>query len=139
MGEFICERDKLDILIKALETYGTGNYKRRFILHLNSKIIIVEQKDIAYFLSKDKMCHLYTKKGNVYVMDNSLDSVMKDLDLKRFYRISRNCCVAIDSIAEIQKYYGNRLLIIVRPSYNDDIITVSRDMRKDFLRWLEGN
>ncbi|MBR1775176.1 MAG: response regulator transcription factor [Bacteroidales bacterium] len=133
------ESEKISDLLKTLNLSSTPSYKQRFVIRINSKIIVVEESNIAYFISKEHTCYLYTKDNRIYVINYTLDSLIRELNAKRFYRISRNCIVSIDSIKEISKYPAGRFKVKLLPEYKDDIITISRDMTAGFLKWVEEN
>lgn len=111
-------------------------YKKRFVVKVGDKIVIVNTENIAYFYSEDKSTFLVTGDKQ-YIVDMSLDSVQEDVDPKRFFRISRNCLVAIDSIGNISKQQNSRLKITLIPKNNFEVI-VSRFRINDFMNWLEG-
>ena len=111
-------------------------YKKRFTIKLNDNIIILTEEDIAYFIANDKICYVYTKEGDKYIIDYSLDNLLQQLNPKKFFRISRDCIVTFNAIHKIKKYYNGRLKIYLLPKYTEDII-VSRDRTPNFMKWLE--
>jgi len=125
----------LDSLVSAFRPSAPDG-RKRFIVRFNDSIIPVASTDIAYFYSEDKSTWLVTKEDSRYTMDQSLDIIYEELDHKRFFRISRNCIVAMDAIDSITKQFGGRLLIsgTPRPTFE---MTVSRSRVEDFLNWLE--
>ncbi|MBO6118331.1 MAG: response regulator transcription factor [Bacteroidales bacterium] len=125
-------------LVEMLKQYTPNKYKKRFIVKVNTKIIVINECDIAYFISKERVCYLYTKDDRQYIVNYTLDSVFKELNPKRFYRISRTCIAAVDSIKAIDKYLNGRLRLKLEPEYKDDVITVSRDAVSGFLAWVEN-
>ena len=124
-------------LMKAL---GGGNpkkeFKERYIVRFNDRIIPLEVSNIAYIYSEEKTNYLVTFDGQKYIIDSSLDYVMEELNPEQFFRISRGCIIAFRSINSIVKQIGGRLKIISSPESNLDM-TVSRSRVDDFLLWLE--
>lgn len=112
-------------------------YKKRITIRLGDRIIIVEEKDIAYFIAENRTCYIYTKDNNKYIVDFSLDTISSQLNPKTFFRISRDCITAFDSIKDIKRYYKGRLSIILNPDYGENII-ISKERVSDFMRWLNG-
>lgn len=112
-------------------------YKKRITIKLGDRIIIVEEKDIAYFIAENRICYLYTKDDNKYVIDFSLDTISTQLNPKTFFRISRDCITAFDSIKDIKRYYKGRLNIRLTPDYGENII-ISKERVSDFMEWLNG-
>lgn len=113
-------------------------YKQRYVVRFNDRIVPVKTADIAYFYSEEKNTWLVTADNNRYVMDLSLDILSEELDARNFFRISRNCIISMGAIASVMKHLGNRLRIQARPRPEFEMI-VSRSRVDDFLRWLEGD
>lgn len=116
---------------------GPREYKQRYVVRFNDRIVPVKTSDIAYFYSEEKNTYLVTADDNRYVMDLSLDILSEELDQRGFFRISRNCIVSMSAIGSVVKYLGNRLKVIARPRPDFEMV-VSRSRVDDFLRWLEG-
>lgn len=116
---------------------GEPAYRPRFIMRLGDKIIIVRSDDVAYFYAEDKSTFLVTTEGKRYVMDMSLDAVSDEVDPRRFFRISRNCTVSINSIGDICKHLSNRLKVTLNPPADFEVF-VSRSRTADFLDWIAG-
>ena len=125
-----------DVLLNAIRR--PREYKQRFIVRFNDRIVPVQASDIAYFYSEEKNTYLVTNDNNRYIMDQSLEVLSDELDPERFFRISRSCIIAMPAIVSIVKYMGNRLKITARPSHEFKMV-VSRSRVDDFLKWLEGS
>ena len=123
---------------RLLDAIGrTREYKQRYIVRFNDRIVPVNTSDIAYFYSEEKNTWMVTSDNNRYVMDLSLDILSEELDARSFFRISRNCIISMAAISSVVKYLGNRLKIQARPRPDFEMV-VSRSRVEDFLRWLEG-
>ena len=116
---------------------ASGEFRQRFMVRLNDKILPVPVSDIAYFISEDKLTWLYTSGGSRYIMDQSLDILSSQLDPSRFFRISRSCIISSSAVKSIIKLQGGRLKINPRPEITAEIM-VSRSRSEDFLNWMEG-
>ena len=125
-----------DVLLNAIR--GPREYKQRYVVRFNDRIVPVQTTDIAYFYSEEKNTYLVTNDNNRYIVDQSLDVLSDELDPGRFFRISRGCIIAMPAIVSIVKYLGNRLKITARPRPEFEMV-VSRSRVDDFLKWLEGN
>ena len=113
--------------------------KRRFVLKFNDKIKIIDTNDTAYFVSENRVCYLVTFSGDKFLIDDSLDKVISEIDASKFYRINRSYIINSSSIQKIEKYFNSRLIITLKPKPNDDIVIISRENVADFLRWIEVN
>lgn len=128
----------VEALLKAI---GSGKehqkeYKERYIVRFNDRIIPVEVSNVAYVFSEDKNNYLVTLDNHQYILDSSLDVVMDDLNPDQFFRISRSCIISMKAIKSIIKQPGGRLKIVHIPD-SDQEMTVSRSRVDDFLRWIE--
>ena len=111
-------------------------YKDRYIIRFNDRIIPLETSNIAYIYSEEKNNYLVTFDEHKYIIDSSLDLVAEELDPGQFFRISRSCIVSMKAIDSIVKQAGGRLKILANPEPGFEM-TVSRSRVDDFLHWLE--
>lgn len=128
----------VEALIKAVGG-GAGvkkEYKERFLIRVNDRIIPLETSRIAYIYSEEKSNWLVTTDGHKYIIDSSLNIVIEDLDPDRFFMISRSCIISMQAISSIIKQAGGRLRVIPSPDTSYEM-TVSRSRVDDFLNWLE--
>ncbi|MCM1152006.1 MAG: LytTR family DNA-binding domain-containing protein [Alistipes sp.] len=124
-------------LLRSLLAGGPGReYKKRFVVRLGDKITVVNTEQIAYFYAEDKYTYLVTTDGRRMILDTSLDAASEQVDPRRFFRLSRNCTVAIDAIAGISKHLSNRLKVSLEPRPDFEVF-VSRSRTSDFMDWLE--
>lgn len=128
----------VEALLKAIgsEKEHQKEYKERYIVRFNDRIIPVEVSNVAYVFSEDKNNYLVTLDNHQYILDSSLDVVMDDLNPDQFFRISRSCIISMKAIKSIIKQPGGRLRIVHTPE-SDQEMTVSRSRVDDFLRWIE--
>lgn len=64
-----------------------------------------------------------------------MDELSEMLDADKFFRICRSFYVSIDSVDQIHDYFGNRLLLHLRPTVDKEAI-VSREKVMDFKVWM---
>ena len=128
----------VDSLLKTISQTSRPQkeYKERYIVKFNDRIIPVEVSNIAYIFSEEKNNYLVTFENHQYILDSSLDVVMEELNPESFFRISRSCIVSMKSITSIIKQAGGRLRIVPKPD-SDQEMTVSRSRVDDFLKWIE--
>ena len=130
-----------NIDIEALAKLMEGNkttkkeYKERYIVRFNDRIIPLNTSDIAYVYSEEKNNYLVTFDDQRYIIDSSLDVIGDELNPENFFRVSRSCIVSMKAIKSIIKQTG-RLRIIATPDPSFEM-TVSRSRVDDFLEWLE--
>lgn len=130
---------KVDVeaLARAIEGANPKrDYKERYIVRFNDRIVPLLTSNIAYIYSEDKNNYLVTFDDQKYIIDSSLDVVNDELDPEYFFRISRGCIVSMKAIDTIIKQTGGRLRIVAHPNPSFEM-TVSRSRVDDFLNWLE--
>lgn len=127
-----------DALLKALgsKIKERKEYKERYIVRFNDRIVPLQTSNIAYIYSEEKNNYLVTFDEEKYIIDSSLDVIGEELDPEKFFRVSRGCIVSLKAINTIIKQAGSRLKIVSRPESSFEM-TVSRSRVDDFLEWLE--
>ena len=128
----------VEALLKSIGNAGSSKkeYKERYIIRFNDRIVPVPTDEVAYVYSEEKTNYLITFNGNKYIIDASLDVMVEDLDPEKFFRISRGCIISLKAISSIIKQAGSRLKIVAAPEAPFEM-TVSRSRVEDFLEWLE--
>ncbi len=128
----------VEALLKAVgsERIYKKEYKERYIVRFNDRIIPLQTSNIAYVYSEEKTNYLVTFDDQKYIIDSSLDVICEELNPERFFRISRSCIISMKAIGSIIKQQGGRLRIVAAPAPSFEM-TVSRSRVDDFLEWLE--
>ncbi len=129
------DADKIEKLISIFKP--EQNYKKRITVKLGDKIIVVEEKDIAYFIAEGRTCYLYTKDNNKYIVDSCLETLNTQLNPTNFFRISRDCITSFNSIKNISKHFKGRLTISLIPKYEKNFI-ISQERVSDFMKFING-
>lgn len=129
------DADKIEKLISMISL--EQNYKKRITVKLGDKIIVIEEKDIAYFIAEGRTCYLYTKDNNKYIVDSCLEILNTQLNPKNFFRISRDCITSFNSIKNISKHFKGRLTISLIPQFEKNFI-ISQERVSDFMKFING-
>jgi len=127
-----------EALLRAIGESRTPKkeYKERYIVRFNDRIVPLLTSNIAYVYSEEKNNYLVTFDEHRYIIDSSLDVISDELNPDDFFRISRSCIVSMKAISSIIKQLGGRLRIVAEPESSFEM-TVSRSRVEDFLTWLE--
>jgi two-component system response regulator LytT len=131
-------KDNSDInnLIKELQNkLQPKEFRKRFLVKQAQKLVSIEVDDIAYFYSDGRLNFFKTTDNRKFVVDYTMDELSDMLDPDRYFRISRSFYVSIDSIDQIHDYFGNRLLINLKPALDKEAL-VSREKVMDFKKWM---
>ncbi len=128
----------VESLLKAVggNAVAKKEYKERYIVRFNDRIIPLTTSNIAYVYSEEKTNYLVTFEDRRYIVDSSLDIISEELNPDDFFRISRGCIISMKAIGSIIKQQGGRLRINATPKPSFEM-TVSRSRVDDFLEWLE--
>lgn len=126
----------VDNLVKELQQkLQPKEYRKRFLVKHAQKLVSVDVEEIAYFYSDGRLNFFKTTDNRKFVVDYTMDDLEDMLDPNQFFRISRAFYVAVNSIDQIHDYFGNRLLLNLRPVVDKEAI-VSREKVTDFKKWM---
>lgn len=126
----------MESLVKQLkQKLQLKEFRKRFLVKHAQKLVSIEIEEIAYFFSDGRLNFFKTYDNKKYVLDYTMDELEEMLDPDRYFRISRAFYIAIDSVEQIHEYFGNRLLLHLKPPVEKDAI-VSREKVADFKKWM---
>lgn len=126
----------VDSLVKELkQKLQPKDFRKRFLVKHAQKLVSIEVEEIAYFYSDGRLNFFKTSDNKKYVVDYTMDELAEMLDPERYFRISRSFYVSVDSIDQIHDYFGNRLLLNLKPSVDKETI-VSREKVTEFKKWM---
>ena len=123
-------------LVKELQQkLQPKEFRKRFLVKHAQKLVSVEIDEIAYFYSDGRLNFFKTLDNKKFVVDYTMDELEDMLDPDKYFRISRAFYVSIASIDQIHDYFGNRLLLHLKPAVDKESI-VSREKVADFKKWM---
>jgi len=126
----------LEDLVKELQQkIQTKEYRKRFLVKLGQKLVSIEVEDIAYFFSDGRLNFFKTVDNRKFVVDYTMDELNDMLNPDNFFRISRSFFISVNSVGQIHDYFGNRLLLDLKPETDKEAI-VSREKVTEFKTWL---
>lgn len=126
----------LDTLVKQLQQkLQPKEYRKRFLVKHAQRLVSVETDDIAFFYSDGRLNFFKTFDNKKYVVDYTMDELEDMLDPKQYFRISRSFYVSVRSIDKIDDYFGNRLILGLKPEVDKEAL-VSREKVTDFKKWM---
>jgi len=126
----------MDSLVKELQQkLQPKEYRKRFLVKHGQKLVSIELDEIAYFFSDGRLNFFKTDDNRKFVVDYTMDELEDMLDPQKYFRISRAFYVSVRSINQIHDYFGNRLMLQVKPSIDKEAI-VSREKVSDFKKWM---
>ena len=126
----------VDSLVKELQQkLQPKEFRKRFLVKHAQKLVSVEVEEIAYFYSDGRLNFFKTYDNKKYVVDYTMDELEEMLDPEKYFRISRSFYVSVSSIDQIHDYFGNRLMLNLKPVVDKESI-VSREKVTDFKKWM---
>jgi DNA-binding LytR/AlgR family response regulator len=126
----------LEVLVKELQQkLQPKEYRKRFLVKHGQKLVSVEIGEIAYFYSDGRLNFFKTSDNRKFVVDYTMDELEEMLDPAVYFRISRSFYVSVNSIEKIDDYFGNRLILGLKPSVDKEAL-VSREKVTDFKKWM---
>ncbi|MBU2915430.1 MULTISPECIES: LytR/AlgR family response regulator transcription factor [Reichenbachiella] len=121
-------------LVKNIQ-FGQIKYKSRFLVKMGEKMMSVETEHIACFQANNGLVYLVSQSAKRYVIDMTLDEIMKELDPEKFYRVNRQFVLCYHCIAAVHKYGKSQLLVEACLPIEEQII-VSSEKASAFKQWL---
>lgn len=126
----------LDSLVKELQRkLQPKDYRKRFLVKHAQKLVSVEMDEIAYFFSDGRLNFFKTNDNRKFVVDYTMDELQDMLDPAQYFRISRSFYVSVNCIDKIDDYFGNRLILQLKPVVDKEAL-VSREKVTDFKKWM---
>ena len=112
-------------------------YRSRFLINYKDLFITIPSTDIAYFSSENKIVHLTTHSNQRYVIKQTLDELIQELNPDDFFKVTRNYIVSLKSIYKLSQSFDYKLKLELTPAVNE-IILVSRERGISFKNWLDS-
>ena len=126
----------IDNLVKELQQkLQPKEYRKRFLVKHAQKLVSIEIDEIAYFFSDGRLNFFKTFDNKKFVVDYTMDELEDMLDPTKYFRISRSFYISVDSVDQIHDYFGNRLMLALKPAVDKESI-VSREKVTDFKKWM---
>lgn len=128
------DTSKLKFIIESLTT--PREFKSRIAVTKGDRIEFILVNNIAYIFAEERLTFIMTKEGKKFEVDHTIESLISQLDPKKFFRITRGVISSIDSIKRINRHFNGRLLITLSPEYSESLY-VSRARVPEFMNWLD--
>lgn len=107
------------------------------LVRYKDKIIPVAMEEVAFFYTFAERVTLTTLSGVSYPVDKTLDALMQQLPVDRFYRANRQFIVSRSAVKDIAIWFGSRLSLNLTVETPERII-ISKARVPEFKRWLQS-
>jgi DNA-binding LytR/AlgR family response regulator len=126
----------IDNLVKELQQkLQPKEFRKRFLVKQAQKLVSIEIDEIAYFFSDGRLNFFKTFDNKKFVVDYTMDELEDMLDPAKYFRISRSFYISVNSVDQIHDYFGNRLMLNLKPAVDKESI-VSREKVAEFKKWM---
>ncbi|HMV08174.1 MAG TPA: LytTR family transcriptional regulator DNA-binding domain-containing protein [Cyclobacteriaceae bacterium] len=109
--------------------------RKRILTYWRDELVSLTIENIAFFYTQESATHIHCRDGKVYIHNDSLDDLMKQLNAAVFFRANRQFIVSIHAIDKIYRYGKNQLKITVIPDA-PEVILISKNNAATFKEWL---
>jgi two-component system LytT family response regulator len=127
--------DSIMAMIKQLNQKELPEYKDRFLVKSGQKLVMITEKQIAYFYAEDKTTLLKTFKNQTFTINHTLDELSDILNQKMFFRVNRQFIIHAEAVSEIHLWFNGKLKVTLHPATAEPLI-VSREKAASFRKWL---
>jgi len=112
-------------------------YKRSFLVHYRDKLIPVDAGSISFFYTANEIVYAYTIDDKMYVMDHTIDALVRQLDPDNFFKANRQFIVNRKYITEVDFFFNGRLSLKIKPEPPEKIL-VSKARVPEFKTWMNS-
>jgi len=112
-------------------------FKEKFLVKRGGQLEVIKISEVAYFKSEQKLSFLITFSNQKYIVEQTIDQLVDQVDNKKFNRISRSRLISIDSIKKIHNHFNGRLKLELNPPEDEEVF-VSRERVQNFKEWLDS-
>lgn len=123
------------LLLDLQHRLGVKAYRKRFLVKNANRLVSVDVSDIQYFYAEGRVTFFKTNDNRKLIVDYTIEELEQMLDPAEFFRISRPFLVAVRSIDKIEDFFGNRLILKLKPNLEKEAL-VSREKVSDFKIWM---
>lgn len=116
----------------------SSDYKKRFISKIGHKFKVIETSEVVLFYTENSLVYAMTSTEEKFVLDESLENIINQINPDVFFRINRQMIVNIDAVENMYAYSSNRLKLKLKTPHKGDII-VSKEKTSDFKTWIASH
>ena len=124
-----------DLVSELRQQLQPKEYRKRFLVKQGQKLLSINIEEIAYFFSDGRLNFFKTNDNRMFVADYTMEELEDMLDPQRYFRINRSFFVSFESIDKIDDYFGNRLILSLKPVVDKQAL-VSREKVTAFKKWM---
>ena len=110
----------------------------KILISIGNKKILVSLDQILCFYSEEKITYLVSSEHKQYIVDESLEKLVKRLPLEQFFRANRQFIISLKCIEQIIPSNNGKLILnLIHEDLLPEKITVSRLNTAAFRKWMK--
>lgn len=121
--------------LKSMSNMSEKKYRTRFLVEDYKEMVTLDVSEVSYIYLQNKITFAVTFSGKEYVLNDSLDKLIEQLNPDIFFRANRQTILNVKSIAKIESWFGGKISITTNPPSANKII-ISRERVSQFKLWL---
>jgi DNA-binding LytR/AlgR family response regulator len=131
------EKHFLQSAIQQLLHHDKKPAKKRILAKKGSEFTAIEQDEIAYFYTDQKIVFLRDTAGNRFMVDQNLAELESSLDSESFFRLNRKIIAHRKGIDRFKSEQG-KIKVHLKPGLAEEIY-VSKEGAPAFRKWIEDS
>lgn len=125
-------------LLRTMQQLSSAQaYQTSWLVPYKTKLLPISATDVAHFIIRHGTAYLTTLEGQQYPLDSPLDELEAQVDPRQFFRANRQVLFARASVAALEPYYNNRMLVHLEPAAPEAVI-VPKLRVTELRRWMSG-
>jgi len=125
--------DALQLMKQLLPQQKT--YKTRLLVRFRDELKSVPTENVAFFYSENKITHLHTFSGEMFIADQNLEELEEQLDPEKFFRANRQFIISFKSIKSNHHHFNGKIKVNLTVPAKEEVI-ISRERAPHFKQWL---
>ena len=110
-------------------------YRTRLLVHYRDELKSIPVDNIGFIHSENRTSHLYTKAGEMLILDQNMEELESQLNPQHFFRANRQFIISFNSIKSSHAHFNGKIKVLLTLPTKEEII-VSRERAADFKAWL---
>jgi len=112
-------------------------YKIRILVSEGMNKIPIDVINIAYVFSEHKISFVRTESNKLYIADQSLNDLEKELNPNVFYRVNRQYIVNRNAIGKYKSIEQSKILLELKPKSKEDVV-IGKENAVVFRKWVRA-
>lgn len=112
-------------------------YKSRLIVRKGTHYIPLETSDVAYLFTEHKVGFAKDREGQLFMIDDSLTELEKQLDPRQFFRANRQFLIHLSAITRFRSVEQSKIELELSPDTGQPV-RIGKENAVAFRKWIKG-